>query len=70
MAESMNSHSPGHPDAHRAIEQKPLENPFDVFIGWGLEGLISQIESLVEQISAFVVVHESIFPAGHARRNS
>lgn len=66
----MNRHGPSHPDPNSAIEQQPLEHPFDVFVAWGFEGLISKVEGFVNQFSADVFVHEAILEAGCARRNS
>lgn len=67
---SMNRHSPSHPDPNSAIEEQPLEHPFDVFVGWGFEGFISKVEGFVNQFGADVFVHEAILEAGCARRNS
>ena len=70
MPDSMHRHSPIRPQAMRVIDQQPLEHPFDVFVAWGFEGLISKVEGFVDQFSADVFVHEAILEAGRARRNS
>lgn len=66
----MQSRRTSHPDPNSAIEEQSLEHPFDVFVGWGFESFISKVEGFVDQFSADVFVHEAIFEAGCARRNS
>lgn len=70
LTASMQSRRTSHPDPNSAIEQQSLKHPFDVFVGWGFEGLISKVEGFVNQFGADVFVHEAILEAGRVRRNS